>query len=181
MGIEIGISSTMLSAMAAAAGAATAAGSAYMNYQNQQSAQKERDKQEDLRQEQVALEKKNKFRQVIRQAQSAQATGLVNATSAGAGFGSGIMGGSGAITSNAATDIGGIQTASNISSGLFASNAREGKYNSNIQTAQSIGQLGSQLFQNSGQIGQLFGSPQSNPQGPETQGYGNSWNAYSIV
>jgi len=167
MGIEV----ALFSAITAGIGMATSAAGAAKQASISKDIAKNSAKQEQVRQAQMALESRNKKRELIRSAQMAAAQANVNANSAGAGKGSGLSGGLSAINTNAGVGTGNINEAFAYGSQLFNLNAQEAGLKSQSATWGAVNQFGSQLFSSSQQVGQLFGSTP----GQDPTGSGNAW------
>lgn len=140
---------------AAGTGLSLASGGAQL-YSNQQSAQAQQ-RQEALRAQQMHLESDRQRREVIRQTQIAQATGINNASQSGADItgGSTLQGIVGQNETNKGFALNTIKQNEAIGSALFDSNAQESGFNAQASLFGGTQRLGNTLSDNNMQIGRL--------------------------
>lgn len=153
MGVEI-------AAGMAIAGAITGAGGSYVQYQGAQKQAGASARAEELRKQQMELESQRKQRQLIREAQKAQATALVRTTAQGSSQQSSALGGSyGQIASDLASNLTYENKALNIGRGIFDANAAYANAGATTALGGAISSIGSALIKTStigGNIGETL-------------------------
>lgn len=150
-----------------AVGLGLSAVGSYTQYQGQKSQAKASRRAEMLRKQQMQLESSRKRREQIRQMQISQAQISNNAANSGTGQGSsGVLGGIGAVGTNAAYNVGQINQSEQIGAGIFDANADIASAGSTVALGQGVSAFGSALTTNSEAAGasvdSLFGRSTSN-------------------
>ena len=110
---------------------------------------------EALREKQMNIEAARQRRQVIRNMLRARSAALVSATAQGAGGGSGLPGGYGAITQQSGENMLGINQGTEIGAGIFSANRDASGAQSMVSFGNGLSSLGGATVQNSETIGRI--------------------------
>lgn len=145
-----------------AAGLATSVVGTMQNASAQKKMSEEQKKQEALRQQQMTLESMRRKREIIRNAQVAQATAQATAQSQGSAESSGLAGALSTVSSRAAGATLATNQNEDLGNQMFASNSRMAGFMGERASAESItgignglGSLGGALVKNSNEIGKI--------------------------
>ena len=112
-------------------------------------------RQETLRRRQMDLESTRQRRGVIRQALRARSQALIAGTEPGASLGSGMAGGLGQVSSQAAGNLQGINQAQEIGIGMFQTNQQITGAQELASFGGGLSSLGSSFYSNSETLGRL--------------------------
>lgn len=130
-------------------------------------------KVEAQRQKAMELDARRKQMELLRNAQKARALALTNATSQGAGQGSGLQGGYGQISGDAGNTLGGINQNLDIGRSIFGLNSQISQENLNLAKAgqqaalgQGLSSFGGSLINSAGTFGKLASGFGKGPSGP---------------
>lgn len=119
---------------------------------------------EALREKQMQLETARQRRGVIRQALRARSAGLIAGSEQGASAGSGVAGALGGVTSQATSNLQGLNQSMELGQGMFKANADMAGAASMASFGAGLGSLGGAIFSNSqtlGNIGTYFSTPRT--------------------
>jgi hypothetical protein len=143
------------------AGTATQVFGATKKAQDQRKLMSEQLKEEELRRQQMELNSLNERRQLIRNAQVAQAVGLSNEVNAGANYGSAAGGAKGQQQGQLGTALTTNWANLGIGEGIFNSNETQARLKQRIGTDEGIFGLGSTIAGLGKPLGNMFGGPKS--------------------
>lgn len=163
MGISAAIGAVSVAASAIGTGISVSAAQAQGSAQKQALAAEQQ--AEATRQQAMNYEAERQKQETIRQAQVARGVALNNAANSGSQFGSGVQGGISEITGASDTRVGGIGTEQSFGNSIFAANAaRTGAQirGADAQAEGAIGSgissLGGMLIRDQGTITNIFGN-----------------------
>lgn len=145
------------------AGTATSIFGASDKQRNQKALMESQIREEELRRKQMEYDNLNQKRQVIRNAQVAQATGLSNAVNAGANFGSAAGGAAGQKQGQEGTMLTKLWENLQIGEGIFTENMNQARTKQKISEDEGIMSLGSTIASIGKPLGNMFGQASKVP------------------
>lgn len=144
-----------ITSIVAAVGVAASVAGTVMGVVAQNKVAGAQEKAEKLREQQMNLEAERKQRQIRREQIVARSQALSNATSQGAGEGTGLQGAYGQISQVSNSQAQATEQNRQIGSGIFQANAEAARAGGAAATAGGISSLGSAIIQNYGTFGRV--------------------------